>query len=619
MLKTSSQYNPRRAASQIRIKLSRSLPLIVPALFAFILFAGGCAKKEEIVAKAGKKGVTVSEYKEAMLRRFRTEEFAAKRGLEERQKVVQTLVEGKLKLQDAYRMGLDKDSTVVANASEKEKHAAVQELYKVEVLDMIIPPEAIREYYDKMGEEIHARHILFKSYVDMTPNELDTLKARAEKVLAQLKTGADFDSMARALSEDATTAQRGGDLGYFSWGKMVDEFQDAAFAMKIGEMSDLVQSQYGFHIIRLEDRRQTEKMPEFEDEEDNIRLNLRRVYQKELSEAAAAYLEKLKEEAGLWFDYANIQKILDKVSDPSVPRNQDYFANFSEEEKNWAVAVVKGDTITVRTLSEETAKTGPPRWRDQKAIIQTIERMFLPDMLADRARAIGIYKHKTVKDTYKTNLELEMIRQIEKVQVDDKIDLSDDILLEYYKEHPVDFQTDSTVEVQEIYILVRGEDDKDESYAKMVAKKAKSGENFTKLVKKYNDRKSTMGRDGKIGPITSRQYGAMGIEAFKLEIGEVGGPIKMGTRGYSVIKLLDKTPARVKPFEECKTQVERAYQMEQTQTIRKDWMAELEDRYKVTIYDDKLMEVLPQPEEVAADTSKKEEPKFRTIPIGGEN
>ncbi len=588
-----------------RSHLSTVLPLFAPLLLSIVLLSAGCGKKKDIVAKVGGEVITAAEFKDAMIMNYRTPEFAAKRSLEDRQQVLKNLIDSKLKLLDARRMNLEKDSTVQAKAAEVQKQAAIQELYKVEIMDKVIPPEAVREYYDRLGEEIRARHILFKTPVDAEEQELEAIRKKAEEAHDELLAGADFDSLARAISEDVTTANRGGDLGYFSWGRMVDEFQEAAFALEIGQISDVVKSSYGYHIIKLEDRRPSESVKPFEEEEDNIRNRLRQTYQEELNETAEGYLKELKDAHNLNFDYANIQKILDKVSDPSVPRNNSYFANFSEEEKLWVVATYDADTITVKDLEEEIAKAGsPPRWRDQKAITKLVERMVLPDFLAARAKEKGLYKSKNVMEAYNKNLDSDMIRRIEAIQIDEKIDVSDSVLLAYYNEHKTDFMTDSTVEVQEIYILVDEEKGKDKDFAQKLADRAKRGENFTKLVRKYNDRKSTQQRDGKIGPLTSKQYGAIGREAFKLEIGEISDAIKMGRRGYSVIKLLDKTPAQLKPFEEAKAQVERQLRRERSEELREAWMADLQKRYPVITYDDKLMSILPQPEVAAEDTLK---------------
>lgn len=98
-------------------------------------------------------------------------------------------------------------------------------------------------------EELRVRHILIKG------NSAEA-RAKAEKILAELKGGADFETLARKSSEDTVSASNGGDLGYFGRDRMVKSFEDAAFALKQpGETSPLVESQFGFHIIQLVDRR----------------------------------------------------------------------------------------------------------------------------------------------------------------------------------------------------------------------------------------------------------------------------------------------------------------------------------------------------------------------------
>jgi peptidyl-prolyl cis-trans isomerase C len=101
----------------------------------------------------------------------------------------------------------------------------------------------------RTGEQTHARHILIEGNTDKA-------KAKAEKVLTDLKAGADFEKTAKELSADPGSAPRGGDLGYFETGKMVPEFDEALQQLKKpGEMSGLVRTQFGWHIIKLEGRR----------------------------------------------------------------------------------------------------------------------------------------------------------------------------------------------------------------------------------------------------------------------------------------------------------------------------------------------------------------------------
>ncbi|GAK59961.1 peptidyl-prolyl cis-trans isomerase [Candidatus Vecturithrix granuli] len=122
--------------------------------------------------------------------------------------------------------------------------------------------EEIRQYYDaheaefNKGKEVHARHILFR--VEQTAEEeaVNQVKAKAEEVLQQLKGGADFAEMAKTHSEDTASGKEGGDLGFFSKGMMIPEFEQAAFALSPGEISELVRTQFGFHIIKVEEVRE---------------------------------------------------------------------------------------------------------------------------------------------------------------------------------------------------------------------------------------------------------------------------------------------------------------------------------------------------------------------------
>src|SRR4029078_2474392 len=87
------------------------------------------------------------------------------------------------------------------------------------------------------------------------------VKAKAEEVLKQAKSGADFAELAKKYSEDYSNAKNGGDLDYFGRGRMVPEVDQAVFAMQPGQISDLVKTQYGYHIIKLTDRKASTTKP----------------------------------------------------------------------------------------------------------------------------------------------------------------------------------------------------------------------------------------------------------------------------------------------------------------------------------------------------------------------
>lgn len=126
--------------------------------------------------------------------------------------------------------------------------------------------EARRYYQDHKSqyEQLRARHILFNTrpapvpgQADTTPQEIDkeAVRRKAEEVLKRVRAGEDFSALARQYSEDPGSKERGGDLSYFGRGQMVAEFERVAFGMQPSQVSDLVESAYGFHIIKVEDRR----------------------------------------------------------------------------------------------------------------------------------------------------------------------------------------------------------------------------------------------------------------------------------------------------------------------------------------------------------------------------
>jgi peptidyl-prolyl cis-trans isomerase D len=118
--------------------------------------------------------------------------------------------------------------------------------------------EEQRSRYD-VPEQVSARHILIRVERDAEAAEVEARHAAAQAALDRLSAGADFAELARELSEDAGTRERGGDLGFFRRGQMVAEFEDAAFALEPDQLSGLVRTDFGFHVILATGRREAHK------------------------------------------------------------------------------------------------------------------------------------------------------------------------------------------------------------------------------------------------------------------------------------------------------------------------------------------------------------------------
>ena len=144
-----------------------------------------------------------------------------------------------------------------------------------------ISDEEMKKYYeehkvDYYKDEVKASHILI-STVDDNGKELSETKKKeakkkAEEVLKKAKSGEEFSELAKEYSDDPGSAANGGDLGYFTKGQMVQPFEEAAFSLKSGEISGLVESEYGYHIIKVYDK--IDKQLTFDEVKDEIKKTL---------------------------------------------------------------------------------------------------------------------------------------------------------------------------------------------------------------------------------------------------------------------------------------------------------------------------------------------------------
>ena len=250
--------------------------------FALTLSAPVAAQAQEDPVVANVNGIDIlrSEIDEARLllpERFRQVPVEDVFGM-----LVNTLVDSKLVAAEARKVNLHKDAKVVKQMARIEEQI-LGRAFLVAYIEQRITDEALQEQYQKMikeaavKEEVSARHILLET------------EAQALEVVKELEGGTDFAELAKTRSK-GPSGPNGGDLGFFGEGQMVPAFSKAAFAMKPGETTkEPVQTQFGWHVIKVDDRRTTQP-PKLEEVAQELRQAVSR-------EIVTAYLQELRKSA----------------------------------------------------------------------------------------------------------------------------------------------------------------------------------------------------------------------------------------------------------------------------------------------------------------------------------
>lgn len=258
----------------------------------------------ETVVETSAGNVTKDEFYEELKDRYGEEvlrELVTVKVLEDKYEVTDEMIDEEIELAKE-QFGENFDMVLQQSGFESEEDYAdvlylslLQEQALAE--DIEITDEEIEQRYDRSKTEIDAQHILVAD--EETANE----------VKEKLDDGEDFGELAAEYSTDGS-AQDEGKLGYFTAGSMVPEFEDAAYNMEVGEISDPVESQYGFHIIKVNDIRDVEDVEELEDVKEDIRRELQ-IAKMDMSQAATKIDNILQD--------ADVKVKIDKFEDMFEP------------------------------------------------------------------------------------------------------------------------------------------------------------------------------------------------------------------------------------------------------------------------------------------------------------
>lgn len=257
----------------------RISPLGRAAVLSLLVSTAALAQDDKVVATVGEAKITASQVDQTVSEMG--QRVASLPPEQARARALDAIIDSYVLADLARKEGLDKDAEFERRMQQQERRT-LQALYFANKIQPSVTEEAVKAAYESQlkdvtpKQEVRARHILLKT------------EDEAKAVIEEIKGGADFAEVAKAKST-GPSGPKGGDLGFFGQGQMVPEFEKAAFALEPGAVTDEpVKTQFGFHVIKVEEKRDS-PVPPLRQVEPQVRANLlREAYMNAVAEGRKA-------------------------------------------------------------------------------------------------------------------------------------------------------------------------------------------------------------------------------------------------------------------------------------------------------------------------------------------
>lgn len=422
------------------------------------------------------------------------------------------------------------------------------------------------------GVKVH--HIL----VAMEKGTVDTLKyyRKADSLLQAIKHGANFEQVARESSDDKFTAENGGDMGHVNREDRRAEksFDLAAYNLKDAEISGIVRTSFGYHIIR---RNGIIPVDSYDDEKEKLKKLYKNYY---YNEDKAKKFAELKKQFNARVDSSSVEILVSRVDQTRTTLDSAWDAKLTAGERHLPLITVGSRTWKVGDFVDTLKKeAGYPLGKS--SILELTSRLIESEVLELAGKNVST-KYPEFELMMTDYLNGIMLFELENRKVWSKVGPDSTKELQYYNDHKVRYMWPERIDISEIYVL-------NDSMANSIYKRIKDGEHFDSLAKQYTERPGFKDKAGKWG-LVQKDENELSKQVFNklLTPDDVTAPFEFQS-GYSIVKLNRRVPNTQKTFQEARQEVASQFQDELSNDLRAAWVTELRKKYKRDI-DTKVIE-----------------------------
>lgn len=493
-----------------------------------------------------------------------------------RKSVLNNLIAEELLIREARRRGYDDD----AIGRLEHERIKIQELLNAYHRKFIgnqvtTTEEELRRLFINLNIKLKARHLYAPT------------RQGADSLYQILQSGGTFEELAKTCFQDPVLRESGGLLGYFSVDEMDPAFEEAAYALRLGEISLPVRTNDGYSIIRVEDRQGNPLVTESEFAKHRLKLE---TYWKKrkIATATQRHADSLRNELNILFNEAVVQKlfvVLEQHKENEIIEQADLSKNVFPQMENDELLRSKIGTWDVKKFQQAAQFTsqGQRGWiRNEENLKDYIAGLVVRSFLLTEAKKNKLDKTSDYQQRVAEDFETALLERIEDVLFN-SFEIPEDSLRHYYEEDPTRFAEPPKVQLQELALV-------DSNRAQFIASQLKQGISFADLVKKYSVNRRSAENGGDIGYLTPNDLGKWSKQVFSLKVGEWIGPLAMNS-SFVFLQCTDKLPAKARSFEAAKPEVEQTLRPLLWERTRQQQVESLRATAAVKSYPDKLMEI----------------------------
>ena len=540
----------------------------VALLTSFLFILLQCSnEKQETLAQLEPFSITTGDFQS------RYQKFLTSTGVSDRPTARRQLLDGMIG--EILLLNLDENQNIFNDP----EYRAMQERIRRELLlgyyrsqevikNISISEADLRKEFVHVNERLSARHLFVRN------------KEEADKLYNQLQNGYTFKQLAPLVFEDDSLANNGGYLGYFTWGDMDPAFEEVAYGLKPGEISRPVQTDYGYSIIKLEDRVRHPLLTE--DEFIRKKNSLRRmVYIRMKKQTEKQLINEIIADLNIAIDDQALSYLSGQLGIGPVRETDE-----NEQKGKHQVVIRYGDlSMTVdeaKVAINDLAPSNKRRIRSVRILDAALRGLAVQDWLIRDAQSRGYDDAPQFLEKLKL-WSNEKFLQFKRRRIFEDIKISDSLAYAYYLDHKNEFIREERVNVQEIIVS-------SEKEARDLVESIKQGADFTDMARKNSLRRTAANSDGILGLEPLSRYGNLKEHFKEAPRNKITGPLKVD-EFYVIARVIDREESRLFEYEEVSEAIIEQLKKNAERENFAAYVDSLRSDYPVSVNDQLLMDL----------------------------